>query len=255
MADQPDAPSPDNPGASQPQPSAIQPCKKPNQSQKKNWLLTYCPAGTYITPEMLKEDGIDADECHSTSDRVMNFTYIHLVLKVRQTRIEKFMRKIKDSHGITQNEIFGYDSIASGSSTNKLAPSIQQHIVFQMLIKHYKEKSPSFKPNTNGEEIIKKGHLFHALGIPIERTVDLQFQNKRQLIVYAKSLEQKLEESKKQEAEMQTLATTYVNCAQERNALRVENANCTQERNALRVENAAMKRKISQLETLLQPPE
>jgi len=255
MADQPDAPSADNPGASQPQPSAIQPCKKPNQSQKKNWLLTYCPAGTYITPEMLKKNGIDADECHSTSDRVMNFTYIHLVLKVRQTRIEKFMRKIKDSHGITQNEIFGYDSIASGSSTNKLAPSIQQHIVFQMLIKHYKEKSPSFKPNTNGEEIIKKGHLFHALGIPIERTVDLQFQNKRQLIVYAKSLEQKLEESKKQEAEMQTLATTYVNCAQERNALRVENANCTQERNALRVENAAMKRKISQLETLLQPPE
>ena len=241
MADQPDAPSADNPGASQPQPSAIQPCKKPNQSQKKNWLLTYCPAGTYITPEMLKEDGIDADECHSTSDRVMNFTYIHLVLKVRQTRIEKFMRKIKDSHGITLNEIFGYESIASGSSTNKLAPSIQQHIVFQMLIKHYKEKSPSFKPNTDGEEIIKRGHLFHALDIIIERTVDLQFQNKRQLIVYAKSLEQKLEESKKQEAEMQTLATTYVNCAQERNALRVE--------------NAAMKRKISELETLLQQPE
>ena len=240
MEDQGDAPSAEQTAPEQP-PLSTKPEKKPTQSQKKNWLLTYCPAGTYITPEMLKADGIDADECHSTSDRVMNYTYIHLTLKVRQTRIEKFMRKIKDSNGITLNEIFGYDSIASGSPTNKLAPSIQQHIVFQMLIKHYKEKSLSFKPNTDGEEIIKRGHLFHALDIPIERTVGLQFQNKRQLIAYAKSLEQKLEESKKQEAEIQTLATTYVNCAQERNALRVE--------------NAAMKRKISQLETLLQPPE
>ena len=178
------------------------PEKKSTLSQKKNWLLTYCPAGTYITPEMLKADGIDADECHSTSDRVMNYTYIHLTLKVRQTRIENFMTKIQASHGITQNEIFGYDSVKGGSLTDKLA--IEGHIAFQMLLKHYKNNEPSFKPCTDGEPVLKRGILFHALDIVKERTVKLWNQNKRQLVLYAQTLEEKLEKSQNQETQFST---------------------------------------------------
>ena len=229
--------------SSEPSESAIptvskNPDKKPAQSQKKNWLLTYCPAGTYITTELLKEDGLTADECHSTSDRVMNYTYIHLSNKVRQTRIEKFMKKVKESHGITQNEIFGYDSIASDSSTNQTKEPFQQHIVFKMLLKHCKENSPNFKPNTDGEPVLKRGCLFHALDITADRTTDLHFHNKNQLVAYAKSLEKKLEESKTQEAEMQGLVTTFINACAERSALSVENRD--------------LKRKIAQLEEQLQ---
>jgi len=57
--------------------------KQESKNQKRIWLLTYCPAGTYITPEILKESNIIADECHSTCDRVMNYTYVHLQKKCR----------------------------------------------------------------------------------------------------------------------------------------------------------------------------
>ena len=178
------------------------PEKKSTLHQKKNWLLTYCPAGTYITTEMLKAKGLNADECHSTSDRIMNFTYIHLTTKVRQTRIENFMAKMKASHGITQNEIFGYDSVKSVSSTD--TQTIESHIAFKMLLKHYKDNEPSFKPSTDGEPVLKRGILFQALDIVKERTVELWKQSKRQLMLYAKTLEEKLEQSQKQETQFST---------------------------------------------------
>ena len=46
--------------------------------QKKIWMLTYCPTGTYITPEMLHAQDMPAEECHTTCDRLMNYTYIVL---------------------------------------------------------------------------------------------------------------------------------------------------------------------------------
>jgi hypothetical protein len=204
---------------------------KPPSSQKKVWLLTYCPAGTYITPALLNDHGLIADECHSTADRVMNYTYIHLTQKVRQTRIEKFMKSIETSHGMVQNEIFGYDSIAS---TSLAGSSIQQHIVFRMLLKHCKENAPSFQPNTDGEPVLKRGYLFNAVDIRSQLMGGLEHQSKKQLIKYAKSLEQKLEECKKQESEMQSLVSTYLEVSEERSSLRYE--------------NTALKRKICDLE-------
>ena len=214
------------------------PSKKPTASQKKVWLLTYCPAGTYITPAILKDHGLIADECHSTADRVMNYTYIHLTQKVRQTRIEKFMKSIQTSHGMIQNEIFGYDSIASTSLGFKkdAAPPIQQHIVFQMLLKHCKENAPSFLPNTDGEPVLKRGYLFNEVDIGAQLTRGgPEHQSKKQLIKHIKSLENKLEEYKNQESEMQSLVSTYLEVSEERSSLRIE--------------NTALKRKISQLET------
>ena len=201
--------------------------------QRRNWLITYCPAGKYITPDLLKTDGLAADECHTTSDRAMNYTYIHLTKKVTQSRLENFMKRMDISERIVKKEIFGYDPIA-GSSKEQGRASIENHIAFQMLLKHCKNNEPSFKPNTDGEPVLKRGLLFQALDVVKGRTIDLEHQSKKQLVSYAKILEEKVEESKKNEAEIQTLASMYVQVCNERSELKIE--------------NAALKRKIEELE-------
>ena len=154
-------------------------------------MLTYCPAGTYITIEMLREHGIIADECHSTSDRVMNYTYIHLDKRCRITPIEKFFTNARDKYGIVKKEVFGYDSIGS-KSAEPGAAKMQDHIVFKMLLAHSKEKNPSFSPCTDGESILKRGHLFEAHELFGDSAVALESQTKTQVINYARLLEEKL---------------------------------------------------------------
>lgn len=208
---------------------------KKRGAQKKIWMLTYCPAGTYITPDILKSHDIIADECHSTADRVMNYTYLHLEKKVRQTRIQAVMDKLKDTHGITLNEVFGYEPISS-DSRHHIAP-VRDHIVFKMLLNHCKSKNPSFKPNTDGEPILKRGNLFQALDATTDRTVALQFQTKKNLIKHIQEIEKKLEEAKVQEAEHQDVVTTFLTVVQERSDLFME--------------NSRLKRKVAELEEAL----
>ena len=130
--------------------------KLPRQSQKVIWIITHGASGPRITKDMLRELGrIEADECHSTKDRVMGYTYIHLIKRVRQTSIEKFMEKAKQMHGIVQNEIFGYDSIAGNTRAGKDSDiPIEQHVGFQMLVRHYLTGNEAFMPCTDGESII-----------------------------------------------------------------------------------------------------
>ena len=159
--------------------------------QKKIWLLTYSPAGTYITLDILKKHGIVADECHSTSDTIMNYTYIHVPKRCRITTVEKLFTSLRSEYGIVKNDVFGYDCIGSKSKTPG-SLKIQEHIVFKMLTAHSKEKQPSFSPCTDGEPVLSRGLLFHASEMIEDRSVPLESQTKTQLINYARRLEEKL---------------------------------------------------------------
>jgi hypothetical protein len=129
---------------------------------KTNWILTYRANGHYITPQMLRELGkLQFDECHSTKERVYAITYIHLTKRVRLSSIEKFMRKAKAKHGIVQNAIFGYDSVASISNQDDATP-IEEHVGFKVLLGHYIEENPAFKPWTDGKPVLKRGRLLKA---------------------------------------------------------------------------------------------
>ena len=181
------------PGMADPTPAV----KAKTRVQKVVWTLTYCPAGTYITPDMLKDEGgILADECHSTSDNAMSFTYIHLTKRCRQSSIERFMSKIHKTHGIVSNEIFGYESIGSKSYGGGTA-SLQEHVVIQMLLKHCKENNPAFSPSTDGEPILKRGLLFEMK--------DPANRSKHQLVQYVTVLEERLVEAKKKEDERRVM--------------------------------------------------
>jgi hypothetical protein len=205
--------------------------KRIRPSPKATWILTYGASGPYITPQMLLDlEEIKADEYHSTKDRVMNFTYIHLTQRVRQSSIERFMAKANEAHGIVKNEIFGYDSIAS-SSRQKNDNPIEEHAGFQMLVRHFNSRNPAFQPCTDSEPILKRGRILKAAEVDHSRPSTLGCKTRTQLIAYAESLEQRLKEADEQGHE---ILAQY-------NAL-------SSERSSIREENALLKRKIQDLE-------
>jgi len=220
--------------------SAVQ-TKKKEPTQKKIWMLTYCPAGTYITMDMLKAHGILADECHSTSDRAMSYTYIHLTKRCRVSLIEKFLSKAREDNGIVKKEVFGYESIGS-RSTEPGSAKIRDHIVFKMLTTHANDKNPSFSPCTDGEPTLKRGHIFEACEICGDHDIPLESRTKAQVIDYARKLEQEIKLNKAKHLES-VLTTTqlYLQASEGERQLQSEN-------NTLRDENTALKRKIQELE-------
>ena len=214
--------------------------KSESRNQKKIWLLTYYPPGTYITAEMLKDSNIIVDECHSTCDRIINFTYIHLPKRCRLGQIEKFLEKVKISHKIAKAEVYGYDPIGSQSTQGT---TIQDHVVFKMLLKHLNEGNKSFLPWTNGENVLKKGHLFEASGMIGETTTVLENQTKSKVIAYARELEEKVRNS-------QGFFTMYIQVSEERSSLFVENASLkrkVERMEEIQAENAQLKQKLAEL--------
>ena len=138
--------------------------------QKTVWILTY--SGTPITAQMLKDNSrIMADECHSTTDGAVNYTYLHLSRRCRQHAIAQFTKKA----GIELKELFGYDL---GSA------AIRNHPAVALLRKHHKEQNPAFIPSTNGEPVVTKG--------PLSRDAPSKKQKKQDLIRHIATLEQEV---------------------------------------------------------------
>ena len=128
------------------------------------WLITHGASGPRITPQLLKEKGnLDADECHSTVDQAMTYTYLHLKKKARYTSIERFMANAR-SDGIVQASVFGYDAIASASYTQQYSSfQIEKHVVFKMLVRHIRENNASFLAITDGVNALTRGYLYKAV--------------------------------------------------------------------------------------------
>jgi len=214
--------------------------------QKKIWLLTYCPAGKFITADMLKESKIIVDECHSTCDRIMNFTYIHLPNKCRLSQIEKFLEKVNKSHGIVKKEVYGYESIGA-QSVQENAPKIQNHVAFKMLVKHFNEGNSSFTPWTDGEKVFKRGLLFQATELIGETTIALENRTKSQLITYARDLEEKVRQ-------IQGFVNMYMLVSDERSTLFVENASLKRRMQQTEAEVESLKRRIVELSPQAEVP-
>lgn len=205
------------------------------ESMKSKWVITYGASGPYITSQMLLDLGhITADECHSTKDRAMTYTYIHLTKQVRQTSIERFMTRAYEAHGIIQNEIYGYSSI--GSSVNSTEEStqsipIEKHVGVQMLVRHYTSGNPAFQPCTDGVPVLNRGLIFKIAEIDPDKPEQLESQSKAKILEYAKQMECRLKEATQQARHILETYTAVSN-----------------ERSTLRVENALLKRKIQDLE-------
>jgi len=203
------------------------------EAQRRTWMLTYCPPGTYITAEMLLEHRIQADEVHSTADRVMNYTYVHLTKKVRRTAMEAFLRAVRVSHGVIQSEVFGYDSLVSEARGGE---RLQDHVVFMMLAKHCMEKEASFRPWTDGQPVLVRGPLFQAVsGPPPVSVARMELWTRRQLLEHVTELQRRLGDLEARRAEQSLEFTSLSDAFLERRA-------------QLWAENQVLRERVSYLE-------
>ena len=216
------------------------PPKQP--SAKQIWLLTYGSTGPRITIGMLRDEGnLTADECHSTADQAIIYTYVHLTKAVRRTSIEKFMKNVEDC-GIIKQEIFGYDAVHSSKSKDD-PMSIFQHVAFKMLVKHGREKHHSFIPCTNGEAVLTRGHLFRA--VDNGKSECKMKSTKQQLLERIKKLEkcnerQASDGTRLVDAEIDR----FVELLTENRIIKAENHRLLLENSNLVLENTSLKRKI-----------
>ena len=129
----------------------------------RSWILTHGISGGFITYDMLQADihlqGID--ECHYTSDAVVVYTYVHFANLVSIKHMQEFTDRMKATKNIILFEIFGYDSIATGSESN-----LTDHIGFKMLLNHYQTNHPAFHSCTSGVPGVARGLLWKNDSIP-----------------------------------------------------------------------------------------
>ena len=141
--------------------------RRSRSHQKKNWLVTYGASGPMLDAKTFKEyreTDLTIDECYSTVDRVVKYTLVHFVKKVRRSTMEKFMSHAASTYGIIPTEIFGYAGIISANNTNNKnnnsSNELFMHVGFRMLFKHRNENNPSFvswieKPDLRGGGILE----------------------------------------------------------------------------------------------------
>ena len=134
----------------------IQEVSSTTVSPEKNFVLTYGKGHGYITYQTFRDVCyLNIDECHTTSDNVMIYSYLHFKDRVHISVIEKAMQRLNSTHGVVHCTVFGYESVGSSSKNN----DIENHIAFKMLVDHMNTNNPSFVHCTDGISIVSKGIL------------------------------------------------------------------------------------------------
>ena len=155
---------------------------KKRPAAKYVWLITHEATGPRITPQMLKDKGnLDADECHSTVEADMYYTYVHLKKKARYTAFDKFMANAR-AEGIVPAEIQGYDAIASASTVQRCMSSfqIENHKGFKILARHIREGNEAFVACTDGViNVLTRGCLYKVVADVIIMQLPVAQQEKR----------------------------------------------------------------------------
>ena len=102
---------------------------------------------------------INIDECYTTTDRVLNYTLIHVEKRIRGSNIQNFLEHIKSEHAIVQQHITAYEPIdkvvdKSDDGTIVINP------IFKLILQHKLEHRPHFQ-QWYKDEIPKSGGLLN----------------------------------------------------------------------------------------------
>lgn len=113
--------------------------------QKLVFTLVY--RGSFVTADLLRVHGdIYVDECHSTTDGNLCYTYLHLNRRCRRIAIERAMKRIETV--VSVEEIYGH---RHGTA------AIKEHHAYKILFEHAKTHNPAFVPSTDGIPVISRG--------------------------------------------------------------------------------------------------
>jgi hypothetical protein len=191
-----------------------------NYSQKVNWVFTYGSSKGYMSFKMFKDEGtLDVDECHSTSDGPLVYTYIHLDKKCSKSAVMRCMKRMGEQHGIIPSAVFGYDAIGSNEHHGE-GGLLTEHIAFRMLYEHMKSNNAAFKSCTDGVPGVTRGLLMQFDGFAKIKEV-LTVRNKR-LLPFLDNIENELKQAKKT-MEQETSRADYLATERASLLMHVEN--------------------------------
>jgi hypothetical protein len=178
-----------------------------NYNQKVNWVFTYGASSGYISFQMFKDEGtLFVDECHSTSDGPLVYTYIHLQRKCSKSTVVTCMKRMGELHGMIMSTIFGYDAIGSNENIGE-GVHLTEHIAFRMVYEHMKSNNAAFKSCTDGVSGVTRGLLMQLDGFAKIKEV-LSIRNKR-LLPFLENIENELKQAKKT-VEQETSRADYL---------------------------------------------
>ena len=109
------------------------------ESGKCIWLITYAACSPNITHTILRNVGIDCDECHTTTWRESKYTLIRLnrSKRTRQSIINDAMLHMDAAHGIRGSSITGYDTLTS----NTKEENVKEHPGFMRMVQLLNQRS------------------------------------------------------------------------------------------------------------------
>jgi hypothetical protein len=185
--------------------------------RKVNWVFTYGASKGYLLYQMFKDEGsLDVDECHSTSDGSIIYTYIHLQNRCSKFNVMKCMARMNEQHGFILSEIFGYDSVGCNDQTG--GEILTEHIAFRMIYEHMKANNAAFISCTDGTNGVKRGLLMQYDGFA--RIKDVVATRRKRLLPFLENIEKELNQTKRRLDEEITRADML---AEERAHLQKEN--------------------------------
>ena len=103
-------------------------------TEKQLWLVTYGASSKSMTHEMLKQCGLEVDECYTATWRESKYTLIrvHRDHRLRRTGMQKVMGRMLESFGVVETEIFGFESVSSNSKEEHT--SLEDHPGFKLMV-------------------------------------------------------------------------------------------------------------------------
>ena len=138
------------------------------ETRKQIWLVTYGAACESITHEMLKEAGINADECYTTVWRESKYTLFHCPKtdRVSMDAMKQAAKAMEERHKIVFNAaVFGYDALSSNDTST--GESLENHPGYKKMVQLLNAGSDDLRWWIRGDGIsirdYKKGLLWKSI--------------------------------------------------------------------------------------------
>ena len=155
-------------------------------TRKQIWLITYGAACNNITHDMLKENGVNLDQCYTMVWRESKYTLFHCAKtdRVSSETLKRVTKTIEDRHGIIFNaSVLGYDALCSNDKIR--GESLEDHPGFRRMTELLNTGSEDLNWWIEGEKAIhtyRKGLLWKYID-----STDPEKMTPKQLVSRVKS--------------------------------------------------------------------
>ena len=117
---------------------------------KTTWLITYGSGCPHISHSILSKSQLPAREVYTIQWRESKYTLVHLCSRIRRSAMEAGVQQMRETYGIIQSEIVGYDSVTCNTQKTEL----EQHPGFQRMLELLNKQCPSLSCWIQGDATV-----------------------------------------------------------------------------------------------------